>query len=49
MKHFPFCKLKDWLTKNAEGFGFYEVYTDDGISGAAMDRPEFKRFKLYLK
>ena len=25
----PFCKLKDWLTENANSFGFYEVYTDD--------------------
>ncbi len=25
----PFCKLKDWLTENAEEFGFYEVYTDN--------------------
>ena len=32
-KHFhgtgPFCKLKDWLNKNAASFGFYEVYTDN--------------------
>ncbi len=32
-KHFhgegPFCKLKDWLNKNANSFGFYEVYTDN--------------------
>ena len=32
-KHFhgtgPFCKLKEWLNKNAAGFGFYEVYTDN--------------------
>ncbi len=25
----PFCKLKNWLNKNAESFGFYEVYTDN--------------------
>lgn len=25
----PFCKLKDWLTENANSFDFYEVYTDD--------------------
>ncbi|RMA57774.1 M15 family metallopeptidase [Ulvibacter antarcticus] len=25
----PFCKLKDWLTKNAATYGFYEVYTDN--------------------
>jgi LAS superfamily LD-carboxypeptidase LdcB len=25
----PFCKLKDWLTENANSFGFYEVYTND--------------------
>lgn len=25
----PFCKLKEWLTENAELWGFYEVYTDD--------------------
>jgi LAS superfamily LD-carboxypeptidase LdcB len=25
----PYCKLKDWLTKNANSYGFYEVYTDD--------------------
>ncbi len=23
----PYCKLKEWLTKNAVDFGFYEVYT----------------------
>ncbi|EDM44155.1 peptidase M15B and M15C, D,D-carboxypeptidase VanY/endolysin [unidentified eubacterium SCB49] len=32
-KHFhgsgPFCKLKEWLNKNAANFGFYEVYTDN--------------------
>lgn len=32
-KHFhgagPFCKLKEWLNKNAATFGFYEVYTDN--------------------
>lgn len=25
----PFCKLKEWLTENANNFGFYEVYTDN--------------------
>ncbi len=25
----PFCKLKEWLTTNANSFGFYEVYTDN--------------------
>lgn len=25
----PFCKLKDWLTENANSFGFYEVYTNN--------------------
>ncbi|WP_339702372.1 M15 family metallopeptidase [uncultured Marixanthomonas sp.] len=25
----PFCKLKSWLTENANSFGFYEVYTDN--------------------
>jgi LAS superfamily LD-carboxypeptidase LdcB len=25
----PFCKIKDWLTENANSFGFYEVYTND--------------------
>jgi len=25
----PFCKMKEWLDKNAESFGFYEVYTDN--------------------
>lgn len=25
----PFCKLKEWLNKNAESFGFYEVYTNN--------------------
>ena len=32
-KHFhgngPYCKLKEWLNKNANQFGFYEVYTDE--------------------
>jgi len=32
-KHFhgtgPFCKLKEWLNKNAADFGFYEVYTNN--------------------
>lgn len=32
-KHFhgdgPFCKLKEWLNKNSENFGFYEVYTNN--------------------
>lgn len=31
-KHFhgdgPYCNLKEWLTINANSFGFYEVYTD---------------------
>ena len=26
----PYCKLKNWLNDNAENFGFYEVYTDNG-------------------
>ncbi len=25
----PYCKLKEWLDKNSERFGFYEVYTDN--------------------
>ncbi len=25
-----YCKLKMWLNENAESFGFYEVYTDNG-------------------
>ena len=25
----PFCKLKEWLDKNANSFGFYEVYTNN--------------------
>ena len=25
----PFCKLKEWLTENANSFGFYEVYTNE--------------------
>lgn len=25
----PFCKLKDWLDKNANKYGFYLVYTDN--------------------
>jgi len=25
----PYCALKEWLTKNAHRFGFYEVYTQD--------------------
>jgi LAS superfamily LD-carboxypeptidase LdcB len=25
----PFCKIKDWLTENANFFDFYEVYTND--------------------
>lgn len=32
-KHFhgngPFCKMKEWMDKHAESFGFMEVYTDD--------------------
>jgi LAS superfamily LD-carboxypeptidase LdcB len=24
----PFCKMKEWMNKHAESFGFYEVYTD---------------------
>ncbi len=32
----PFCKLKEWLVKHSENFGFYEVYTDD------PDRKGFK-------
>ena len=32
-KHFsengPFFKLKEWLLKNANSYGFYEVYTND--------------------
>ena len=26
----PYCHLKSWLDENAEGFGFFEVYTDKG-------------------
>lgn len=26
----PFCKLKSWMDKNSERFGFFEVYTDNG-------------------
>lgn len=26
----PYCNLKVWLNKNAEKFGFLEVYTDNG-------------------
>ena len=25
----PFCKIKNWLTENANSFGFYEVYTNN--------------------
>lgn len=25
----PYCKLRDWLVKNADKYGFYEVYTDN--------------------
>ncbi len=25
----PYCKLKEWLDKNANSFGFYEVYTNN--------------------
>jgi len=24
----PFCKMKEWLNKHAESFGFFEVYSD---------------------
>lgn len=24
----PYCKMKEWMQKNATHFGFYEVYTD---------------------
>ena len=27
----PYCKLKEWLDKNGESFGFYEVYTDNPL------------------
>lgn len=27
----PFCKLKEWLDKNANKYGFYLVYTDNAI------------------
>jgi len=26
----PYCNLKTWLNENAEKFGFYEAYTDNG-------------------
>ncbi|WP_310992565.1 M15 family metallopeptidase [Aequorivita marina] len=26
----PYCGFKEWLNANAEKFGFYEVYTDNG-------------------
>jgi len=32
----PFCKLREWLEKNANTFGFYIVYTDK------VDRKGFK-------
>ncbi len=32
----PYCKLKEWLNKHSEKFGFYEVYTNN---------PERKGFK----
>ncbi len=25
----PYCKLKEWMDKHAESFGFYEVYTNN--------------------
>lgn len=25
----PYCKLKEWMDKNSESFGFYEVYTQN--------------------
>ena len=32
----PYCKMKEWLNKHAESFGFFEVYTD---------RPDRKGFE----
>jgi LAS superfamily LD-carboxypeptidase LdcB len=52
----PFCKLKDWLTENANSFGFYEVYSDDvkrkgfkyepwHYSYAPISRPMLREYK----
>jgi LAS superfamily LD-carboxypeptidase LdcB len=27
----PFCKMKEWMDLHAHDFGFYEVYTDNGL------------------
>lgn len=52
----PFCKLKEWLTANAERFGFYEVYTDNAnrkgfkyepwhFSYAPVSKPMLEEYK----
>ncbi|MGB1450119.1 MAG: D-alanyl-D-alanine carboxypeptidase family protein, partial [Marinirhabdus sp.] len=52
----PFCKLKTWLDKNAETFGFFEVYTNNAnrkgfkyepwhYSYAPVSKPMLKAYK----
>jgi LAS superfamily LD-carboxypeptidase LdcB len=52
----PFCKLKEWLTANANRFGFYEVYTDNAyrkgfkyepwhFSYAPVSKPMLEEYK----
>jgi len=52
----PFCKLKDWLNKHANRFGFYEVYTNNTtrkgfkyepwhFSFAAISKPMLQEYK----
>ena len=52
----PFCKLKTWLDKHANDFGFYEVYTDNAnrkgfkyepwhFSYAPISKPMLKAYK----
>ena len=52
----PYCKLKEWLDKNAENFDFYEVYTNNPnrkgfkyepwhFSYAPVSKPMLKEYK----
>lgn len=57
----PFCKLREWLEKNAETYGFYIVYTDNvqrkgfkyepwHYSYAPLSKPMLSAYrKLHLK
>ncbi len=52
----PYCNLKEWLTKNAASFGFYEVYTNNSnrkgfkyepwhFSYAPISKPMLQEYK----